>query len=64
MRITGFYGNPDTNLRSEAWSMLRRIRRRDNEPWLCLGDFNELLWVKERRQTKNEMANESFSRSA
>lgn len=42
-RITGFYGEPKTELRSKSWDALRYLRRKDNQPWLCVGDYNEAL---------------------
>ncbi|KAL4620439.1 hypothetical protein ACB092_06G154000 [Castanea dentata] len=40
-RFIGFYGEPDTQLRHEAWAHLRNLRTRSQAPWLCAGDFNE-----------------------
>ncbi|XP_042944508.1 uncharacterized protein LOC122278379 [Carya illinoinensis] len=41
--VTGFYGFPETSRRGESWSLLRLIKPREDKPWLCLGDFNEIL---------------------
>ena len=41
-RLTGFYGEPDTRLRHEAWSKLRNLKSRGTIPWLYAGDFNEI----------------------
>ena len=43
-RITGFYGEPRTELRKKSWGAIRYLRRQDNLPWVCLGDFNEALF--------------------
>lgn len=48
-RVTGFYGEPDTNLRSQAWSMMQRIGDNNQLPWLMMGDFNELLWQSKKK---------------
>ena len=45
---TGFYGEPDTNKRQESWNLLRRLKEMSRLPWLCVGDFNELLTSKEK----------------
>ena len=38
-RLTGFYGE----LRKNSWFLLRFLRAQLDVPWLCLGDFNEVL---------------------
>ena len=43
-RITGFYGEPKTELRKKSWDAIRFLRAQDNLPWLCVGDFNEALF--------------------
>ena len=47
-RITGFYSQPKTHLRHESWKLLTDLNRRFNLPWLCLGDFNEIVSMKEK----------------
>ena len=42
-RITGFYGHPETHLRRESWNFLDTLNNQYHLPWLCLGDFNEIL---------------------
>ena len=42
-RFTGFYGEPETYRRSKAWSKLRSLNSRMNIPWICGGDFNEIV---------------------
>ena len=42
-RFTGFYGAPETQLRWKSWDLLRDLNNRFSVPWLCRGDFNELL---------------------
>ncbi|OMO57673.1 reverse transcriptase [Corchorus capsularis] len=42
-RFTGFYGRPETQLRMESWNLLRRLNTRSQLPWLCSGDFNEII---------------------
>lgn len=42
-RITGFYGHPDVKYRHVTWNLLRTLANNNNLPWLCLGDFNEIL---------------------
>ena len=41
-RFTRFYGEPDTQLRHEAWARLRSLKNRSAALWICAGDFNEV----------------------
>ena len=47
--LTGFYREPDTYHRSEGWSMLCMLGSKLTMPWCCLGDFNELLKVQDKK---------------
>ena len=47
-RFTGFYGNPEVDQRCHAWSLLRRLHGMAQLPWLCIGDFNEILCDEEK----------------
>jgi hypothetical protein len=42
-RATFVYGEPRRELRHEFWSLLRRLRGTWDGPWICCGDFNEVL---------------------
>jgi hypothetical protein len=42
-KFTGFYGNPEVAKRPEAWALLRHLSKLLPDPWLCLGDFNEII---------------------
>ena len=48
-RFTGFYGNLDTRGRPDSWALLSRLAAVSNLPWLCVGDFNEVLSVTEKQ---------------
>ena len=47
-RFTGFYGEPETHRRNEACSKLRSLKGRMNIPWICSGDFNEIVRQEEK----------------
>ena len=47
-RFTGFYGESETHRRSKAWSKLRSLNSRMNIPWICGGDFNEIVRQEEK----------------
>ncbi|CAM8924024.1 unnamed protein product [Rhodiola kirilowii] len=48
-RLTLFYGDPSVSNRRESWNLLRQLRRVQGSQWVVLGDFNEILCVKEAR---------------
>jgi len=43
--FTGFYENPDIISREDSWSLLKLLSQCLTLPWICLGDFNEILRV-------------------
>jgi hypothetical protein len=43
-RFTGFYGNPVRSTRKLSWDLLKFLRKEYNNPWICAGDFNEVLY--------------------
>ena len=42
-RFMGFYGAPETSNRHISWNLLRSLNTQFDFPWLCAGDFNEIL---------------------
>jgi exonuclease III len=47
-KFTGFYGQPDVARRYEGWDLLKQLANLAPEPWLCIGDFNEVLTMTEK----------------
>ncbi|GKV27302.1 hypothetical protein SLEP1_g36487 [Rubroshorea leprosula] len=47
-RLTGFYGRPKVARKEESWTLLKSFKATSSQPWLCLGDFNEILWQSEK----------------
>ena len=47
-RFIGFYGHPEGHRHRESWALLNKLNGMDQLPWLCMGDFNEILFVDER----------------
>jgi endonuclease/exonuclease/phosphatase family metal-dependent hydrolase len=47
-KLTCFYGHPEVAKRHEAWALLIFLSRMSPEPWLCVGDFNEILSLSEK----------------
>ena len=48
-RLTGFYGFPKSSRRRESWDLLRLLAGSFELPWVCIGDFNDLLAATEKR---------------
>ena len=47
-RITGFYENPITANLEHSWALLKHLSLKLNLPWLCMGDFNEIVKAEEK----------------
>ncbi|XP_074290136.1 uncharacterized protein LOC141616877 [Silene latifolia] len=48
-RITGFYGWPAVSDRHLSWELLRLLSNEFQLPWVCMGDFNEILYSTEMK---------------
>lgn len=42
-RITAVYGHPDVSGRSSLWNLMKSLSMGTLTPWLCFGDFNEII---------------------
>ncbi|KAK2642073.1 hypothetical protein Ddye_023836 [Dipteronia dyeriana] len=42
--LKGMYGNPEPDQRCHAWTLIPRLKDLSTLPWLCFGDFNEILF--------------------
>ena len=47
-RFTGIYGEPRAEKREATWKLLRTIKHHSKLPWICAGDFNEILLACEK----------------
>ena len=47
-RFTGFYEDPDTANQENSQGLLRVLSHQFNLPWVCMGDFNEILFANEK----------------
>ncbi|OMO57964.1 reverse transcriptase [Corchorus capsularis] len=47
-RYTGFYGSPVVTRRHESWALLKLLSTKFQLPWICSGDFNEILSTDEK----------------
>ena len=48
-RCTRFYGFPETSKRRDSWELLCSLSSLSSLPWVCIGDFNDLLHNSEKR---------------
>ena len=48
-RFTKFYDWPNEQWKYESWRLLKHLHSRSSLPWLCCGDFNEILSSKEKQ---------------
>ena len=46
--LTGIYGFADLAKKCDTWSLLCHLHASSLLPWLCTGDFNEILWSHEK----------------
>ena len=51
--FTGFYGNPIIEKCYDSWTLLRKLSHGRTSHWMCVGDFNKLLFPNEKKG-KNE----------
>lgn len=48
-RLTGIYGQLKTELKEETWWLLHTLHLQEKLPWVCMGDFNEILYSFEKQ---------------
>lgn len=44
----GFYGRPEDHRKWESWALLDHLNRMVSQPWLCVGDYNEIMVREEK----------------
>ena len=47
-RFSGFYGHSKTRKGEESWKLLESLSHRSNLLWVCIGDFNEIMYAREK----------------
>lgn len=48
-RLTGFYGEPQRNLRRSSWNLIRQLNEALTIPWCVIGDLNNILHQNDKR---------------
>ncbi|CAM8951229.1 unnamed protein product [Rhodiola kirilowii] len=53
--LTLFYGNPRVQNRRGSWELLRHLKKGEGEPWIVIGDFNEVAhsWEVQGRRDRS-----------
>lgn len=47
-KFTGFCGRQESARRTESWALLKHLKNHQPVPWMCVGDFNEILEQSEK----------------
>ncbi|KAL8512591.1 hypothetical protein ACS0TY_018908 [Phlomoides rotata] len=47
--LSGIYGWPEKVNRGKTWELMKLIEPPRDNPWFCMGDFNEILWSSEKK---------------
>jgi hypothetical protein len=47
-RFTGIYGESKAGLKDKTWRLICTLSSQLDLPWLCMGDFNEVLFSHEK----------------
>ena len=48
LSITFIYGHPENAKRGEVWNQLRNFKNLAHQNWLCIGDFNQIMYKEEK----------------
>jgi hypothetical protein len=61
----GFTTLPEAELRENTWKLMRTLKHQSDKPWMCVGDFNEILhsWEKEGGVPKPQGQMDNFKKA-
>lgn len=46
--LISFYGEPNTSEMQDSWHLLENLKSAESEPWVVIGNFNEILFQGEK----------------
>lgn len=49
-KFTGLYGHLEIARRKKGWALLPSLAWFNPLPWLCIGDFNEIIYVSKKNR--------------
>ena len=49
-RLTSYYGFPECHKQRASWTLLRALAILSSLPWVCIGDFNDLLSPSDKKR--------------
>jgi len=58
-RMSFIYGEPNMSLRYRTWDLMKQIRSDTDLPWVCMGDFIEILIREEQLGPHNVTSQKS-----
>jgi hypothetical protein len=60
--FTGFFGESRRELHYRSWDLLKLLGTKSDLPWICAGDFNEVLCAEEQigGQGRSELQMDGF----
>jgi exonuclease III len=61
-RLTGVYGESKSGEKEKTWRLLKILHGQSNLPWVCMGDFNEILFASEKQggQDRSQASMDKF----
>nr|XP_051221192.1 uncharacterized protein LOC127339372 [Lolium perenne] len=61
-RLTGVYGESKSGEKEKTWRLLKILHGQSNLPWVCMGDFNEILFADEKQggQDRSQASMDKF----
>jgi hypothetical protein len=64
-RFTGVYGEAQSDLKHRTWQQIRNLHVVPTRPWLCAGDFNEILFSHEKEggRQRNQICMHRFRKT-
>jgi hypothetical protein len=61
-RFTGIYGESKSGEKDKTWKLLKTLHGHSSKSWLCVGDFNEVLFASEKQwgQVRSQACMDKF----